>query len=201
MAGLQDTSGNVRASARAVTVLLGLACLALLNCSNYWAQPASETARLYSLNCAGCHFYKNTGQASLFSDLTNGDWQWGSSPAQIEQSIRDGRNALMPPWLDSLGEDGVRQVAEYVASLTTGDADDHPGKIQFDAFCIACHGADAAGNVTLGAPDLTDTVWLYGGSIEAITESISAGRQGVMPAFAGRLNDRQIKLLVDYLAR
>ncbi len=160
-----------------------------------------RAARLFSVNCAGCHLRENRDQGSPFSDLMDGYWQWGGSLAQIDQSIRDGRNALMPPWLDSLSEDGVREVAEYVAGLVAGNDQDHPGKIQFDAFCVACHGVDAAGNPVLGAPDLTDGVWLYGSSIEAITESIRDGRQGVMPGFADRLDDAQIRLLGNFLTR
>ena len=79
--------------------------------------------------------------------------------------------------------------------------DGHPGKTQYDAFCVACHGPDGTGNPLLGAPNLADSVWLYGSTTEALTESIAAGRQGVMPAFADRLDDTQIRLLVAYLAR
>ena len=160
-----------------------------------------NASRLYSRNCAACHGEDGRGQASLFPNLMDIDWQWGGTPEQIEQSIRNGRNAMMPPWLASLSEDGVVQVAGYVETLTTGGEQSHPGKIQYDAFCVACHGPDGAGNVLLGAPNLTDSVWLYGGSSEAIAESLRIGRQGVMPAFAERLDDTQIRLLVAYLAR
>lgn len=160
-----------------------------------------NAGRLFSRNCAACHGDDGRGQASLFPNLMDIDWQWGGSPEQIEQSIRSGRNAMMPPWLASLSEEGVTQVTGYVQTLTEGGDQNHPGKVQYDAFCIACHGPDGTGNPLLGAPNLADNVWLYGGSAEAISESISAGRQGVMPAFADRLDDTQIKLLVAYLAR
>lgn len=160
-----------------------------------------NAARLFSRNCAACHGEDGRGQASLFPNLMDIDWQWGGTPEQIEQSIRNGRNAMMPPWLASLSEDGVAQVAGYVQALSGGDAANHPGKTQYDAFCIACHGPDGTGNPLLGAPNLTDNVWLYGNSMETITESIGAGRQGVMPSFGDRLDDTQIKLLVAFLAR
>lgn len=162
-----------------------------------------ETAgKLFSNHCAACHGDDGRGQASLFPNLMDIDWQWGGTPEQIEQSIRLGRNAMMPPWQVSLGDDGVSQVASYIKALSeSGDASSHPGKIQYDAFCVACHGPAATGNVLLGAPNLTDGIWLYGGSLDAITESLNLGRQGVMPAFANRLDDAQIKLLVAYLAR
>ena len=160
-----------------------------------------NAARLFSRECAACHGNDGRGQASLFPNLMDIDWQWGGTQEQIEQSIRNGRNAIMPPWLASLSEDGVAQVADYVQALPEGATENHPGKTQYDAFCVACHGPDGTGNPLLGAPNLTDSVWLYGGSLEAITESLNNGRQGVMPAFADRLDDTQIKLLVAYLAR
>ncbi len=161
-----------------------------------------ETARkIFSRNCSACHGVDGRGQASLFPNLMDIDWQWGGSPDQIEQSIRAGRNAVMPPWQTSLGEDGVTLTAAYVRALSEGNAEGLPGEVQFGTFCVACHGPDGTGNPLLGAPDLTDTTWLYGGSLEAITESLRNGRQGMMPAFNERLDDAQIKLLVAFLAR
>ena len=160
-----------------------------------------NAGRLFSRNCAACHGDDGRGQAALFPNLMDIDWQWGGSPEQIEQSIRSGRNAMMPPWLASLSEDGVSQVVGYVQTLSDGGEESHPGKTQYDAFCVACHGPDGTGNQLLGAPNLTDSVWLYGSTTDALTESIAVGRQGIMPAFADRLDDTQIKLLVAYLAR
>ena len=97
--------------------------------------------RVFDRNCAVCHGYDAAGQASLFPDLTDDDWQWGSSPAQIEQSIRDGRNAAMVSWSQILGGDeGVARVAGYVRALGTDEAAGHPGQAQYNMFCIACHG-------------------------------------------------------------
>jgi len=158
-------------------------------------------ARLFTRNCAACHGEDGRGQAALFPNLMDIDWQWGGSPEQIEQSIRNGRNAMMPPWLTSLSEDGVNAVAGYIQELSGGGGENHPGKVQYDAFCVACHGPEGNGNPLLGAPDLSDRSWLYGGTPEAITDSIANGRQGVMPAFDQRLDDYQIKLLVAYLVR
>ncbi|MFB3103432.1 MAG: cytochrome-c oxidase, cbb3-type subunit III [Pseudomonadales bacterium] len=154
---------------------------------------------VFDRNCAVCHGYEAQGQAKLFPNLVDDDWQWGESPAQIEQSIRGGRNAVMVGWRAILGEQGVANVSSYVLALSDGAADDHPGKNQFDQFCSACHGPTGKGNVALGASNLTDDIWLYGGSIEAVTESIANGRSGVMPAFGERLDDTQIKLLVALL--
>jgi len=154
---------------------------------------------VFDRNCAVCHGYEAQGQAKLFPNLVDDYWQWGESPAQIEQAIRGGRNAVMVAWGAILGEQGVTNVSRYVVALSDGAADDHPGKIQFGQFCSACHGPTGTGNVALGAPNLTDETWLYGGNIEAVTESIANGRFGVMPAFGERLDDTQIKLLVALL--
>ncbi len=155
---------------------------------------------VFDRNCAVCHGYEAQGQAEMFPNLVDNDWQWGGSQAQIEQTIRSGRNAVMVAWAPVLGEQGVADVAAYVRTLSKGAADDHPGKVQYTQFCAACHAADGTGNPALGAPNLADEIWLYGGSPEAVTESIANGRTGVMPAFGERLDDTQIKLLLALLS-
>lgn len=156
----------------------------------------ASAQRVFDRNCAVCHSYDAQGQANYFPSLVDDAWQWGESPAQIEQSIRAGRSAVMVPWGAVLGEQGVANVASYVLQLSDGGAEGHPGKMQYEQFCVACHGATGEGNPVLGASRLSDDIWLYGGSIDAVTESIANGRAGVMPAFAGRLDDVQIKFLV-----
>ncbi|MBL4819488.1 MAG: cytochrome-c oxidase, cbb3-type subunit III [Gammaproteobacteria bacterium] len=157
--------------------------------------------RIFTRNCAACHGEDGRGQASLFPNLMDVDWQWGSSAQQIEQSIRLGRNAMMPSWQAALGDEGVDQVASYVMTIGSEEADSHPGKAQYNQFCVACHGADGAGNPLLGAPNLNDDSWIYGGSVEDIKRALVDGRNGVMPAFNDRLDDAQIKLLVAFLVR
>lgn len=158
--------------------------------------------RVFDRNCAICHGYDAAGQASMFPDLTDAEWQWGSSVAQIEQSIRSGRTAAMVSWSPILGGDeGVARVVSYVRVLGTDAANDHPGQGQYNTFCIACHGADGTGNAALGAPSLVDAVWLYGGDDAAVHESIANGRNGQMPAFDQRLDDTQIRLLLAWLTR
>ncbi len=157
--------------------------------------------RIFKRECSACHGPDGRGQASLFPNLHDIDWQWGGSAEQIEASIRGGRNANMIAWGAILGEEGIENVASYVSQLSSGPAADHPGKVQFEQMCAACHGADGAGNPALGAPKLSDDIWLYGGSIETIKTTLQQGRFGVMPAFNQRLDDTQIKLLVALLAR
>jgi cytochrome c oxidase cbb3-type subunit 3 len=164
------------------------------------ADMMRSAQRVFDRNCAVCHGYEAQGQASHFPDLTDAEWQWGGSAAQIEQSIRGGRNAVMVGWAAVLGEDGVNNVADYVRVLGSGAAAGHAGQQQYNQFCIACHGADGAGNPVLGAPSLVDDIWLYGDSDDSLRESIAMGRAGEMPAFGERLDDTQIKLLVALLA-
>ncbi|MEX2130367.1 MAG: c-type cytochrome, partial [Pseudohongiellaceae bacterium] len=117
-------------------------------------------ARLFDRNCAACHGIDGRGQASLFPNLMDVDWQWGSSAENIEQTIRLGRTAMMPPWQAVLGDEGVDEVAGFILALNTDTAAEHPGKVRYDQMCIACHGPDGSGNPLLGAPNLHDESWL-----------------------------------------
>ena len=169
------------------------------------ADPAimASAQRVFDRNCAVCHGYDAAGQASYFPDLTDSEWQWGGSHKQIEQSIRSGRRAVMVGWEQVLGASGVTQVADYIAVLGTGVGvvAGYPGQAQYNQFCVACHGADGSGNAVLGAPSLVDDVWLYGNSRDALVHSIATGRSGEMPAFAERLDDTQVKMLIALLLR
>lgn len=163
----------------------------------------ASARRIFDRKCGICHGADAAGQVSRFPDLTDDDWQWGGGVAQIEQTIRTGRQAQMVGWQEVLGEDGVKQVAHYVRGLSdTGEAHDiSQGRLLFSQFCSACHGAGGEGNVALGAPNLTDDVWLYGGRTEDIERSIAFGRFGHMPAFNDRLDDTQVRMLVAWLTR
>ena len=187
----QDEFGGIRA-------LVAEAQVATLQ-----ADPAmmASAQRVFDRNCAVCHGYDAAGQAGYFPNLIDDEWQWGSSEMQIEQSIRDGRIAVMVGWEAVLGRDGVERVVDYLGVLGSDAATGHAGQTQYNQFCVACHGVDGTGNAALGAPNLVDDVWLYGNSREALVHSIAVGRNGVMPAFGERLDDTQIKLLIALLAR
>lgn len=157
--------------------------------------------RIFKRECSACHGPDGRGQAALFPNLVDIDWQWGSSAEQIEQTIRGGRIANMLAWQSILGDENVNQVADYVSDLAGNADSNHPGQAVYQQNCVACHGLDGAGNPLLGAPNLADNIWLYGSDLESITASIATGRAGVMPAFGERLDDAQIKLLVAMLAR
>jgi cytochrome c oxidase cbb3-type subunit 3 len=162
---------------------------------------------VFNASCSACHGRDAAGQASLFPNLGDGDWQWGGEEAQLTQTIAMGRQAVMPPWQAVLNDDGVAKMADYVVGLSKGAATGAGGAApdpavatQYATYCSACHGPDGGGLALLGAPALNDDVWLYGGSAGAVRDSIAIGRTGVMPAFAQRLDATQIKLLAAWLA-
>lgn len=170
--------------------------------SDLQADPAMmQTAeRIFQRECAACHGNDAQGQASLFPNLMDTEWQWGGSTEQIEQTIRGGRQANMIAWQGTIQPSAIEQVADYVLQMGN-TADDHPGQTTYATYCVACHGADGGGNAMLGAPALNDATWLYGNARIEVIESITNGRQGVMPAFEERLDDTQIQLLIAWLTR
>ena len=157
--------------------------------------------RLFLNNCAQCHGSDAKGGRS-FPNLTDKAWLWGGEPDQILQTITQGRHGIMPPWKASIKPDEASNIAQYVRSLS-GLAHDPlrvvPGKRGFDTFCVACHGAEGKGNTLVGAPDLTDDVWLYGSSESTIVETILEGRDNQMPAQEHILTPEQIKLLAAWV--
>ncbi len=163
---------------------------------------AMQTARrLFGNNCAVCHGADGMG-APGFPNLRDDEWLYGGSPEAIKHSIMYGRQGVMPPWGPALGEQGVMEVAAYVYSLNGRSAPEHlvrAGEPKFQAMCASCHGDDGKGSYQFGAPNLTDNNWLYGGSLEAIKESIRNGRQGVMPAQKDLLGEDKVHLLAAYV--
>lgn len=158
--------------------------------------------RLFGNNCAACHGSDAHGSRG-FPNLADKDWLYGGSPEAIETSILHGRSGFMPPLGAALGgSEGVAQVAAYVGSLSgqkTDNAMATEGKVKFITMCTACHGADAKGNPFMGAPNLTDTVWLYGGTQDVIQQTISLGRNGKMPAQKDLLGTEKVRLLAAYV--
>lgn len=163
---------------------------------------AMSTARhLFGVNCAQCHGADGHG-AKGFPNLASTNYQWGREIDNVIETITNGRQAQMPAWGPILGKSGIDQVADYVYSLRTPGASPATvaaGRELFATYCTACHGEDAHGMTALGAPNLTDPVWLYGGSPEAIRTTITNGRQGQMPAHGARLTPVQVRLLAAYV--
>jgi cytochrome c oxidase cbb3-type subunit 3 len=158
--------------------------------------------RLYVNYCAVCHGSDARG-ATGFPNLRDGDWLYGGTPEAIKHSIMYGRMAAMPSWEGPLGgAQGVDQATNYVRKLAGLSHDESlaaAGQPKFETLCAGCHMADGTGNVALGAPNLTDEVWLYGGSPRAINESIAKGRNGVMPAHAEFLGEAKVHILAAYV--
>jgi cytochrome c oxidase cbb3-type subunit 3 len=158
--------------------------------------------RLFVTYCASCHGSDARG-ARGFPNLRDNDWLYGGKPETIEQTIMNGRNGVMPAWESALGgEAGVADVAEYVMGLSGRNVDTAAaarGGEKFAMLCAACHGADGTGNQALGAPNLTDNIWLYGGSEKAVTETIANGRNGQMPAHKEFLGPDKVHLLAAYV--
>lgn len=156
--------------------------------------------RLFIQNCAQCHGSDARGQRG-FPNLTDHDWLYGGSPEQIKTTLLNGRVGAMPAWKDSLGEQGVKEVVAYALSLSGRKVDAalaEAGQAKF-AVCAACHGMDGKGNILMGAPDLTDNIWLYGGSEQAVTETVMNGRNGVMPAWKDILGEEKVHVISAYI--
>jgi cytochrome c oxidase cbb3-type subunit III len=159
--------------------------------------------RLYLDNCAACHGADALGNQVVGApDLTDAEWLYGGDSATVMTSIADGRNGVMPPLGSVLGEEGVSEVTGYVLSLSGVQAPADwvtKGKARFDALCVACHGADARGNPALGAPNLTDTTWLYGNDFARVAETVRNGRNGVMPGWRSRLSEDQLRMVAAWV--
>lgn len=154
---------------------------------------------LFDTYCIQCHGSDAKGSRG-FPNLTDGDWIFGGTPDKIHETITKGRIGVMAAWGPQLGEEGVKDAAHYVMSLSKKEGIDADravrGKAIFEANCVACHGADGKGGT---APNLTDNIWLWGNSEKAIIETITNGRNNQMPAWEGFLTNEKIHLLTAYV--
>ncbi|WP_308368246.1 MULTISPECIES: cytochrome-c oxidase, cbb3-type subunit III [unclassified Microbulbifer] len=158
-------------------------------------------ARIFANNCAVCHGADGGGNYG-FPNLTDSDWLYGGSPEDILKTIHEGRKGTMPPQGPVIGEAGVRNAAEYVLALNGLEHDTAmatEGQKIFGSVCYVCHGPDGKGNQAMGAPNLTDNIWLYGGSREQIQHTIRSGRSNQMPAQKEKLREDKIKLVAAYV--
>lgn len=165
------------------------------------AQAMAIGERLFANNCSTCHGADGRGSKG-FPNLTDGDWLYGGAHDKIKETITGGRKGVMPPMAAAVGTaEDVRNVANYVLSLSGSPHNAvaaELGKAKFGA-CAACHGPDGKGNQALGAPNLTDKVWLHGWGEEAIVAIVTAGKTNTMPAQAQRLSAEQIHVLGAYV--
>lgn len=157
--------------------------------------------RLFMNNCAQCHGSDARGSKG-FPNLADADWLHGGSADKIKESITKGRVGAMPPMGAAVGgSDDVKNVAQYVLSLSGSPHDSlraQLGKSKF-AACAACHGMDGKGNAALGAPNLTDDIWLHGWGEQAIVNMINHGKTNQMPAQEEKLTAAQIHVLSGYV--
>lgn len=158
--------------------------------------------KLFLNHCAQCHASDAAGSRG-FPNLTDKDWLYGGAPDAIKTSITGGRNGQMPALGAAIGGDeGAKDVAHYVLKLAGRTHDElraHNGEAKFKTVCAACHGPEGKGNPQLGAPNLTDDIWLHGGTQSAIIETIQKGRQSHMPAHKDILSPAKIHLLAGYV--
>lgn len=157
--------------------------------------------RMFLTYCAQCHGSDARGNKG-YPNLTDKDWLHGGTPEAIQTTILHGRSGQMPSMAAALGSDkDVENVANYVLSLSGATHDPIKavfGKAKF-GLCAACHGMDGHGNQMIGAPNLSDKIWLYGGSADTIMETIRKGRTNTMPAFADFLGDAKVHVLAAYV--
>ena len=164
-------------------------------------QAVEMGRNLYAHNCSTCHGSDARG-ARGYPNLVDNHWIWGDKPAQIEHSVVQGRQAAMPGWGDPLGEDGVTRTAVYVQKLAGKPADAAmaaAGQRNYMQYCVACHGPEGKGNPQLGAPNLTNGVYTYGGDLDSIRATIRNGRNGVMPAQKPLIGETRARLAAAYI--
>ena len=190
---------RVAVEARAAQLLAPLAALPVAELVNN-EQAMSTAHNLFQQNCAQCHG-SDGGGAVGFPNLRDASWQWGSDADSVVATIAGGRIAAMPAWAAVIGEPGVEEAVAYVQTLSGQPADATKaaaGQVHFQTLCSACHGMDGKGNPLLGAPNLTDSIWLYGGDAATLKQTLMNGRNGQMPAWSDKLGEQRVKLLAAY---
>jgi cytochrome c oxidase cbb3-type subunit 3 len=157
--------------------------------------------RLFMNNCAQCHGSDARGSKG-FPNLADNDWLHGGNPEKIRETLEKGRIGNMPPMAAAVGSpEDVRNLSHYVLSLSGSPHDSVRASLGKSKFvsCAACHGMDGKGNQALGAPNLTDDIWLHGWGEAAITTMINSGKVNEMPAQADKLSEAQIGVLASYV--
>ena len=157
---------------------------------------------IFANTCSTCHGSDAKG-ARGFPNLTDADWQWGGTPDDILNTVLHGRQAVMPPFGEVVGgAQGATEVAVYVQSLSGQRVDPAlaaAGKAKFEMVCTACHGADGTGNALLGAPNLTDNIWLYGNDFDTLRKAVLEGHNGAMPAHEPIIGEMRSRLVAAWV--
>jgi cytochrome c oxidase cbb3-type subunit 3 len=158
--------------------------------------------RLFINHCSTCHGVSAEGTAG-FPNLKDDEWIWGKGFDNVKYAIANGRTAIMPAWGPALGEQGVSDMVQHLLALGGRDHGAKAasrGRDQFTVICASCHGLDGTGKAELGAPNLTDDIWLYGGRAKDLAETLNHGRNGRMPGFTGVLDEQRIHILAGYVS-
>ena len=179
--------------------------------AKYSATPIAELSkvkqatemgkRIFVNTCFGCHG-SDAGGNPGYPDLTDKDWLWGGTADNIKTSIVNGRIGVMPGFEAAFSAEQIDSLVQYVGKLSGNSVDNtkaDAGKVLFDQQCFVCHGSNGKGNIAMGAPDLTDDIWLYGGSSSIIAETIRKGRKGEMPGHADILGNDKSHLVAAYV--
>lgn len=160
--------------------------------------------RIYQNNCAVCHGSNAQGGYG-FPNLTNDDWLYGGEPENIMASLNNGRNGLMPSW-QQLGENNIENLTQYTLSLSGLEHDEdraEQGESTYMSVCAACHTPQGTGNTALGAPNLTNDIWLYlapGQTVaDSVRQTLRNGRNGHMPAQAAYIGEERVHLVAAYV--
>jgi len=164
-------------------------------------QAMATASRLFANNCAQCHGSDGMGSRG-FPNLSDNDWLYGNALENVMHSILQGRQGMMPAFKDILPQEQLSATAQYVLSLNNQATDQSKvADVQavFVVQCAACHGMDGKGNQMLGAPNLTDSTWLYGGMLKDIETTLMLGRSGQMPAHQHLFNEQEAKVLAAYV--
>ena len=157
--------------------------------------------RLFLNYCTACHG-SDAGGAPGYPNLRDEEWKWGGTPEAIEATIVGGRAGNMAAWEPAVGKEGLSELVQYVLNFTgraTRPELVAAGQQKFEMLCFSCHRISGKGNPAVGAPDLTNDIWQYGGSEQALTRTISGGRMGMMPAHGEFLGPAKVRLLTAYV--
>lgn len=164
-------------------------------------QATEMGKRIFVNTCFGCHGSDARGNPG-YPNLTDNDWLWGGEPADIELSIANGRIGIMPAFGQSLKAHQIDELVNYIGQLSGNKVDETKalaGSSTFKEHCILCHGENAKGNPMVGAPNLTDNIWLHSGSRQGIADTIRNGRMNEMPKHDEILGRAKVHLVAAYV--
>ena len=193
-----------------VAELIAADLISLPPSSDLHRYAVARGGSVFRAQCSQCHGSGAAGAVG-YPNLLDNDWLWGgdieSITATITHGVRndtdlDARYSEMPAYGDIFEDEEIEAVVEYVTSLSSADFDADLAQVGSELFldnCAACHGDEALGDRFLGAPNLVDAIWLYGGDRDTLTETVTNARFGVMPAWGQRLSDVDVRAVSVYV--